>query len=150
MFHVDATRCNSCGTCVEACPVGAISLDQGHAVIDPTMCNECGACLEVCKEGAICEVIVPEVVQELPQLARRPRPPVSRGVAAVASIVSLAPVAIEVLSRIADSWLLQRRSGSRSAGPGLGGRSGRPSPRESSAGSGLGRGRRRRGKGRRW
>ena len=147
MFHVDATRCSACGTCVEACPVGAISLDQEHAVIDQTMCNECGACLEVCTEDAISEVTVPEVVQELPQLARRPRPPVSRGAAAVASIVSLAPVAIEALSRIADSWLSHRSTGGRNAG--LGGGRGRPSPRESSAGSGMGRGRRRRGRGRR-
>jgi len=43
MPWVDQQRCTSCGTCVEACPVGAIVLDdQNLACIDQAECIRCG------------------------------------------------------------------------------------------------------------
>ncbi|ODS38927.1 ferredoxin [Candidatus Altiarchaeales archaeon WOR_SM1_SCG] len=45
--------CVSCGSCVDECPVGAISEGKGIYVIDPDKCTECGACAEVCPAGAI-------------------------------------------------------------------------------------------------
>lgn len=48
-------RCQKCGTCVNECPVGAISLDpKGKtAVIDQNKCVKCGYCQTVCPFDAI-------------------------------------------------------------------------------------------------
>ncbi len=55
MLYVDHAQCTGCAVCVEACPTGAISLDEREdvATIDLALCNECLACLDVCPTGAI-------------------------------------------------------------------------------------------------
>jgi len=54
MPWVDQERCTSCGTCVEACPVGAIVLDdQNLACIDQAECIRCGKCHDVCPVEAV-------------------------------------------------------------------------------------------------
>ena len=55
MFYVDAARCNGCGTCLDACPQEAISLEGNRADINHSLCIECGICLELCPRGAIYE-----------------------------------------------------------------------------------------------
>ncbi len=51
---IDKNKCISCGTCVNICPVGAISFDtDGKAVIDRNKCIHCGACEASCPVGAI-------------------------------------------------------------------------------------------------
>lgn len=40
--------CISCGACVEACPVNAISEGDGKYVIDAEACISCGACAGEC------------------------------------------------------------------------------------------------------
>ena len=50
---VDAEKCNSCGLCVDACPVGAISLSGETAVIDHDICDLDGICIPVCPTEAI-------------------------------------------------------------------------------------------------
>ena len=51
---VDENKCIGCGTCVERCPAGAISLnDQGIAVVDKEKCTECGKCARSCPVEAI-------------------------------------------------------------------------------------------------
>ena len=44
--------CVGCGHCTEVCPVGAITLTYGRAVIGE-VCKGCGRCAEACPEGAI-------------------------------------------------------------------------------------------------
>jgi len=50
---VIADLCNGCQACVPTCPVGAISMQNGKAVINPFQCTGCGACIPVCPQEAI-------------------------------------------------------------------------------------------------
>ncbi len=51
--EVDEEKCNGCRTCLESCPVHAISLTDGKANIDASRCFACRACIEDCPERAI-------------------------------------------------------------------------------------------------
>ena len=51
--------CSGCGTCLEACFVGANSLVDGRAEIGDE-CRGCGRCVEVCPEQAI-TITIPDV-----------------------------------------------------------------------------------------
>ena len=48
---VNAESCVACGACVDACPCGAIEI-QDVAVVNDT-CAGCGACVDACPTGAI-------------------------------------------------------------------------------------------------
>ncbi len=45
---VDKDKCTGCGTCVEACPLEAIKLENEKAVVDEETCTECGSCVSEC------------------------------------------------------------------------------------------------------
>lgn len=45
--------CLGYGTCVQACPFGAISVKNGVAVIDKEKCKACGKCVEICPKHLI-------------------------------------------------------------------------------------------------
>ncbi|NLN16200.1 MAG: 4Fe-4S binding protein [Firmicutes bacterium] len=45
--------CKGCGSCLEACPNGALSLENGKAQVDGELCILCGYCNPVCPEFAI-------------------------------------------------------------------------------------------------
>ncbi len=63
MIHIDSTKCNGCGICLEYCPNSAINVVDGKAVINQRNCMECGVCLRACPVGAIYEVAgVPQKV----------------------------------------------------------------------------------------
>jgi predicted Fe-Mo cluster-binding NifX family protein/ferredoxin len=49
---VDARKCNTCGTCQEVCPVGAITIDA-IAIVNRADCTGCGRCVEECPRAAI-------------------------------------------------------------------------------------------------
>lgn len=51
-YKINVDECVGCGSCVDECPVGAISENDGKYVIDPDKCIDCGACEGVCPVGA--------------------------------------------------------------------------------------------------
>ena len=52
MAYVIGDDCVACGTCIDECPVGAISEGEKYS-IDPEQCTECGTCADACPSGAI-------------------------------------------------------------------------------------------------
>jgi ferredoxin len=52
MAYVITDDCIACGTCIDECPVGAISEGDIYK-IDPEVCTECGSCADVCPSEAI-------------------------------------------------------------------------------------------------
>ena len=53
MAHKISSECVSCGSCVDTCPVNAISEGDAQYVIDADTCVDCGACVESCPVEAI-------------------------------------------------------------------------------------------------
>ena len=49
----DPELCTGCGTCVDQCPVSALTLEDDVPVVDPEVCIACFCCQEICPEKAI-------------------------------------------------------------------------------------------------
>ena len=45
--------CLGLGSCVKACPQGAITVENGVAVVNPRKCIGCGLCTKICPRGLI-------------------------------------------------------------------------------------------------
>ncbi|MEG6615733.1 4Fe-4S binding protein [Peptococcaceae bacterium 1198_IL3148] len=54
MAYVITDECLACGTCLESCPVSAIS-EGDIFTIDDATCLNCGTCMDSCPTGAIIE-----------------------------------------------------------------------------------------------
>lgn len=52
-YQIDTNLCTGCGTCVQACTAGIMTLKDNKAVIPFHHCYECGACLNACPHGAV-------------------------------------------------------------------------------------------------
>jgi len=52
---VDTNECNACGTCVETCQVGAVTIDEkkGGSVVNLNRCIGCGNCVPTCPNEAM-------------------------------------------------------------------------------------------------
>ncbi len=49
-YEVRRDLCRGCGDCEQACPKGAIVVDEyGIAVIDQGLCDACGDCSRACR-----------------------------------------------------------------------------------------------------
>jgi len=51
--RADRQLCTGCGTCVEQCPVSALSMQDEIPVVDADACISCFCCQEMCPEKAI-------------------------------------------------------------------------------------------------
>jgi ferredoxin len=49
----DPGLCTGCGTCVEQCPVSALSMDDRLPQVDADTCITCFCCQEICPEKAM-------------------------------------------------------------------------------------------------
>jgi len=49
---VDAEKCTGCESCVEICPVDAIAMEDGTALVSDE-CIDCGQCVDECPVEAI-------------------------------------------------------------------------------------------------
>lgn len=136
MILIDKEICLGCGACVEACPEGAIVLEDSAAAIERHLCTGCADCLAVCPQGAIYKVEdapvpVPVAAASMPaepaqQAVGRWESALTQARPVVASaFAAAAPLALDVLGGLARKWLdersLERRAGDW-AGPGPGGR----------------------------
>ncbi len=53
MAYKITDACLSCGSCADACPLGAISQGEDTYTIDADTCVSCGACADACPVQAI-------------------------------------------------------------------------------------------------
>ena len=51
--QADPERCTGCGTCIDQCPVSALSFDESLPRVDADTCITCFCCQEICPEKAI-------------------------------------------------------------------------------------------------
>lgn len=63
-IKIDKEKCIGCSACAEVCPVGAISMIDGKAIIDMTKCTLCMSCVSSCPANAI-EVIRQKIIRDL-------------------------------------------------------------------------------------
>lgn len=111
---VDVTRCTGYGACVEACPIGAITLVDGKARIDEELCTGCEACVDACPGDAIQPVVTiqGELVPAPERLAPtvyRPSPMVeTAGAAVLVAGTGMLMKAVGALARAVGRWRAQR------------------------------------------
>ncbi|RLI46377.1 disulfide reductase [Candidatus Bathyarchaeota archaeon] len=51
--YIIQDKCNTCGECIEVCPVAAIEKSPNGIIVNPISCVGCGICVPVCPQWAI-------------------------------------------------------------------------------------------------
>jgi ferredoxin len=51
--QMDKDLCTACGICVDACPFGALSVEDERSVMDWEKCMGCGVCVGQCPNEAM-------------------------------------------------------------------------------------------------
>lgn len=51
-IYTEKTQCQDCYKCIRECPVKAIRVESGHAMVVPELCVLCGHCVTICPAGA--------------------------------------------------------------------------------------------------
>jgi ferredoxin len=66
-ISIDGQRCAFCGTCVQKCFMGALSLYGNEIMRDEARCKGCGTCISVCPNGAVSAAVsdLPAAVADL-------------------------------------------------------------------------------------
>ena len=52
VVKVNVDECVGCGLCEDACPSGAITVDD-VAVVDAKKCTDCGTCIDECPNSCL-------------------------------------------------------------------------------------------------
>jgi Fe-S-cluster-containing hydrogenase component 2 len=50
---VDDEACVGCGACADVCPMDAIAMVEGEAVVDEALCLGCGLCARACPTDSV-------------------------------------------------------------------------------------------------
>jgi len=61
MVRINTERCLGCGSCVQNCPTGALTLFRKKARSNTNKCIGCEICISACPQGAIEIVILTEI-----------------------------------------------------------------------------------------
>lgn len=51
-IYTEMTECQDCYKCIRECPVKAIRVENGHAIVVSEQCVLCGHCVTICPTGA--------------------------------------------------------------------------------------------------
>ena len=51
-IYTEKTQCQDCYKCIRECPVKAIRVERGHAMVVSELCVFCGHCVLACPAGA--------------------------------------------------------------------------------------------------
>jgi pyruvate formate lyase activating enzyme len=70
----DAERCRQCGSCVDACPSGALALSDGAVSRDAALCKLCGQCVAACEAHARELIGLERTADEVADLLLRDKP----------------------------------------------------------------------------
>ena len=72
--EISETFCTGCKTCIDVCPYGAITFDEGRqiSVVNEVLCHGCGNCAAACPSGAakLKHFTFPQIYQEVEALIK--------------------------------------------------------------------------------